>query len=351
MIDSSDISVVLQGPVRQETLASVRSIRKYLPKAEIILSTWEGEDVDALRSLARIIESKCPEAYVQHDRLHVRNNLNRLIRSTQYGLALVRRPYALKMRSDMVLDSADFLKTFERFQAAGPLKVLTRKVLVPALFSRRGYHGHATPFHLSDWAAFGLMEDLHRLFLPLHEVPEPEFTRWFDHPGMKSPYGSTLFRLAPEQYITESLYANAFGHHLMADARDNGPDIIEESDRFVVSNFIVAEHADTGFVLPKYPESLDAQMTGAEFFELWATYAYEQAYRKYCDGNYVPQALDEEALFRNRPRIEARLRLNKHCRRLLTARTPLRFLGELVTIPVMFLRWISASAASLRSEK
>lgn len=41
MIDSADISVVVQGPVNYEqTKECLKSIRKFLPKSEIILSTW-----------------------------------------------------------------------------------------------------------------------------------------------------------------------------------------------------------------------------------------------------------------------------------------------------------------------
>ena len=44
----SDVSVVLQGPVRFETPESVESVRRLLPEAELILSTWEDEDVSSL---------------------------------------------------------------------------------------------------------------------------------------------------------------------------------------------------------------------------------------------------------------------------------------------------------------
>ena len=49
MIDSKDISVVVQGAVnKNETPKCLKSIRKFLPNAEIILSTWEGSDTKNL---------------------------------------------------------------------------------------------------------------------------------------------------------------------------------------------------------------------------------------------------------------------------------------------------------------
>ena len=119
-VKSSDVSVVLQGPVRFETPESVESVRRLLPEAELILSTWEDEDVSSLGSI-RVLRSEKPSAPIQHDRLSVPNNLNRLIRSTKKGVAAVTRPYVLKMRSDMVLDSLAFLDSFERFPERGPM--------------------------------------------------------------------------------------------------------------------------------------------------------------------------------------------------------------------------------------
>ena len=47
MINSKDISVVVQGAIDKEnTPKCLESIRKYLPDAEIILSTWEGSEVE-----------------------------------------------------------------------------------------------------------------------------------------------------------------------------------------------------------------------------------------------------------------------------------------------------------------
>lgn len=162
-VKARDVSVVLQGPVRFETPESVESVRRLLPEAELILSTWEDEDVSGLGPI-RVLRSEKPSAPIQHDRLSVPNNLNRLIRSSKVGVAAVTRPYVLKMRSDMVLDSLAFLDTFECFPERGPMPLFAHKVLVPALFSRTAYRGHAVPFHLSDWAVFGLAQDVRALF-------------------------------------------------------------------------------------------------------------------------------------------------------------------------------------------
>ena len=48
-IDTKDISVVVQGAVDKEnTPRCLKSLRKHLPGAEVILSTWEGTNTDGL---------------------------------------------------------------------------------------------------------------------------------------------------------------------------------------------------------------------------------------------------------------------------------------------------------------
>ena len=53
MLSYSDISVVVQGPIERTTEKNItgtvcESIRKILPGAEIILSTWEGNDTQGI---------------------------------------------------------------------------------------------------------------------------------------------------------------------------------------------------------------------------------------------------------------------------------------------------------------
>lgn len=68
IINSQDITVVVQGPIigkpddsfeEKHTQICLQSIRKYLPKAEIVLSTWEGSDVRGL-DYDVLIENKDP---------------------------------------------------------------------------------------------------------------------------------------------------------------------------------------------------------------------------------------------------------------------------------------------------
>ena len=114
-IQSSDISVVVQGAVDRELAPKcLTSIRKYLPKAEIILSTWEGTDVSGL-DYDMVLFNKDPGAV---DLLWFdgrKNNGNRQLYSTQEGIKKTSRKYILKIRTDLFLENANFLEYWDKF--------------------------------------------------------------------------------------------------------------------------------------------------------------------------------------------------------------------------------------------
>ena len=63
MIDSKDISVVIQGAIDPiETKKCISSIKQYLPGAEIILSTWENSNLEGLE-YDHLVLSKDPGAF------------------------------------------------------------------------------------------------------------------------------------------------------------------------------------------------------------------------------------------------------------------------------------------------
>lgn len=339
-IASQHISVVLQGPVRDETRKLIVSVRRLLPKAELILSTWPEENTDDL-GCDIVVKSAVPPAYIQHERQGVRNNLNRLIRSSQAGIKAAGRQYILKMRSDMALESLRFLDIFENYPNRTNMTVLRHKVLLASLFSRIAYRGHNTPFHLSDWFAFGLKEDIESIFLPLREVEEPRFTQWFTK-GERAPFGSTTLRMAPEQYIFYSFYRRHFCAAEMDDCRDNSVSICNEANKFTVSNFVIAEYKQSGIYLPKYSSSINEQMIGMEFFDLWNIFTYEKYYKEFCDECFEFTDSSEVELYKNRLVYAASMRLTKHLNALRNSKSFTKGLEELITIPIIFISYIFA---------
>ena len=111
MINSKDISVVVQGPIRTDiTSKCIKSIRQFLPDSEIILSTWKNEDISQL-DYDKLVLCDDPGATllcVKHKK-QIYNNMNRQLVTVKEGLKLANRKYVLKLRTDLILTNANFL--------------------------------------------------------------------------------------------------------------------------------------------------------------------------------------------------------------------------------------------------
>jgi hypothetical protein len=115
-IDSSKISIVVQGPVSSLTRRCLLSVTKYLPKAEVILSTWENSNVEGL-SFDKVVFSKDPGGVLlgEYKNKKYYDNLNRQIVSTRVGLAQATRQFCIKFRTDMFFTSTGFLRYYNRY--------------------------------------------------------------------------------------------------------------------------------------------------------------------------------------------------------------------------------------------
>ncbi|MFQ3598842.1 MAG: WavE lipopolysaccharide synthesis family protein [Chloroherpetonaceae bacterium] len=183
MIDSKDISVVVQGPILHQderTKRVLESVRTHLPEAELILSTWKGSDVSGLECDVLLLNDD-PGA------INGNNNVNRQIVSTRNGLQKATRHYAMKLRTDTLLTGTGFLDAFDRYpERRDDFKVFEHKIVIPTLYTRNPlrvtpYSGVSYFFHPSDIFQFGLSVDL----LLLWDIP----------------LASTNSKSVPEQYI------------------------------------------------------------------------------------------------------------------------------------------------------
>jgi hypothetical protein len=211
-----ETSVVIQGPVhgspsdppeRQLTRQVIASVRRHMPGAEIIVSTWKGSPIDHLGADLVVLNDD-PGAVTLADSGFLsayKNNLNRQLVSTQAGLRTARRRYAVKLRSDTLCVGPSPVARIAAREPTGPRRIFRGQV---AVFG--AYHPLKRPvlFYLNDLFHAGLREDLLMLWeIPL--VAEPGFTRSIDperRPLMNlfSPV-EYLFRAAPEQYLGECL--------------------------------------------------------------------------------------------------------------------------------------------------
>ncbi|MDR0467824.1 MAG: WavE lipopolysaccharide synthesis family protein, partial [Campylobacteraceae bacterium] len=154
MIDLKEISIVVQGAVNEQTPECLKSIREYLPDAEIVLSTYIGSDINGL-DYDKVVLVEDPGFYLfDNNPKHIgvrKNNVSRQIQTTLAGLKTATRKYAFKLRSDFAMTGYGFLDYFDKFPKSDPdYKVFKHKILSSVFFARNPYKHH--PFHPSDIA-------------------------------------------------------------------------------------------------------------------------------------------------------------------------------------------------------
>lgn len=287
-----DITVIVHGPVLAQeapgapqgmTLAAVQSVRKILPGAKVLISTWAGSATEGLGADA-VVRSPDPGSlpYAPKERP---NNVNRQIVAMRAGLELVDTRFVLKLRSDTMLISDGMMRQWGRFQARNPhLRVFEERVITSAFLT---YHpricfqgGRFTPFlfHVNDMIQFGLAADMRKLWtIPL--MPAAEFT-YFKESELEGKVDKVTNRRVPEDYIwTSALTAAGFSSNdSWADFR---PELIPVSELSIVNNFHLLDQTGMGFLCLKYPEfARGHHLIDTPYFtpEAWL-----ELYRLHCD--------------------------------------------------------------------
>ncbi len=358
MIKNNEISVVVQGAIDKiETPKCLHSIRKYLPDAEIILSTWEGSDASGL-DYDVLILNKDPGAVIfTTDGVEVYNNLNRQLFSTQEGLKLAGRKYALKMRSDLILSHNKFLNYFDKYQArSDKYKLFRRKIIIPTMYTRKFVIKDETkekcftPFHPSDFFFFGLNEDIKALFLETKLVKEPQYSNYFKtnlQNADKRYHTVSCYQYPPEQYFMLSCIQRKIKDVSMADLTDITPENVLQSEIIMVNNFIVLEHKQHGYYLHKYSASKNEKSAG--FYDAYGLYfnaLYEKDYKQHCDSifklktkNVIQDSLDIEPY---------KYKFYEHFYRIFNNKTPLhKKPGEIFSIIAYSIKIINAAFTNL----
>lgn len=253
MIDYRDITVVMQGDIRAETLSAVRSVREVLPGAYLVLSTFTSESVDRFVDLVDEVVAvpdpgALPPFTIAFDA--VPNNLNRQLVSTQNGLKRVATLYALKMRTDCVLHGDMFIRLHA---AIHENSVDAERLIVSGFYTRHPRGLSCYLFHISDWFIFGLTSRVKQFCsVPLMSV---EDASWFErHPhAQSSTYAARRFRAryTPEQHIAV-FFAKALGYQTPGFLNEVNELLVGEYERFLASEFVVARPDQLGFELQKY---------------------------------------------------------------------------------------------------
>lgn len=286
MIKDEQISVIVQGAVDSKyTPKCLNSIRKCLPNAEIILSTWENSDVNGL-DYDVLIENKDPGSFDMSP--YEKSNVKRQILSTLNGLKKATRPYALKIRSDIELVNPNFLKFYDKFNDYNSeWHFFDKRIIVPSLVSRdpRIWESPMCP---SDWCSFGTIQDM----LKLWDIPFPteEEEHWFEmHQRtwqVHYCYAPLIARFNPEQFIWIN-FVKKFFNNLHADNMfDVNKDSIQESLLSFANNLIILSEEQYGI------KFLKPARQGSDKWHVITHNEYLKLYNRYSNGHKVVSLLD-----------------------------------------------------------
>ena len=242
-ISPSDVTVVVAGPVGGTTAAVLESVHAHLPGSQVVLSTWRGTAPDALRALARVVESEdpgtAPGSTDPDGAAQPPTNTNRMVTSAAAGLRAVERPFALKLRTDTPLVS-DAVLRWRSLAARGSGSGVFRERLLTCSVATRPNHADSLLFHPSDCVHFGLAEDVAALW-SLPPVDEQRNTGYWRRQGRPSPWAYDA-RFANEQLLWLGCLS---AHGITVDHPHAGApataEVVERSRRLLVENFVVLE--------------------------------------------------------------------------------------------------------------
>ncbi|MDD3149932.1 MAG: WavE lipopolysaccharide synthesis family protein [Candidatus Gastranaerophilales bacterium] len=296
-IKSSEISIVVQGPVfdtpELSTKKTVESLRKQMPDAEIILSTWKNSKTNNI-DYDILVESLCPESYIRNDVLKIYNNVNKQIVSSREGIKKANRKYVLKFRSDTIIAGTKFLNYFGKYKKrCDEWKIFKERILVCSIYTRNPNRLRPYPYHPSDLVQFGLKEDIEHLFdIPLE--PDPEYTRWFDnHPRPDLDYyPDEKTRYVPEQYIWHKLLEK-HGKLNFEQNWDVSGDNIRNTEISFANNLVILEPFQYCLKFPKLePVRL------VDWVSVYGYREWQGLYKKYCNPKAIKH-IDVELLMKN----------------------------------------------------
>lgn len=228
-----EICVIVQGPVKRTpnadgvalTEATCASIRRHLPGAEIILSTWEDTDVEGLDVDQTILS---PDPGPIKSQVVKAVNVNRQLVSSREGMRRATRPYALKFRTDISLLSREFMTAYGTH---APPRTDDLQLFSRRMTAFTSGHPDRMPqgscFHLADVVLFGAIEDQHKVWdIPLYEATSDDS----EHAG---DVHRDQAAMTPEQFIWTSVLKQSLGVDLttMSDA-----EIRQAHDHFLANN-------------------------------------------------------------------------------------------------------------------
>lgn len=285
-INYKDISVVVQGlivgkidgaPNTKHTLICLKSIRKHLPGATIILSTWKGSNVEGL-DYDILVENEDPGMNMMGEYL---SNCFRQVVSTRNGLDKCQTKYSIKIRSDIELQSTNFINLFSKYSNLPfdeQYRVLKQRVVI--MTTCNPHRRYKLPFTASDWFYFGTTEDLKDIF-NIDLVEKHGYIS--DKAGQKYLATNPYY---PEQYMWTQFLSKhkdlSFTH-----SEDISHNNIELSERYFANNAIMLNARQIKIKWLKFPGKAYSQTPSLSNSGLYTFNEYKKILNEYSPNNLV----------------------------------------------------------------
>lgn len=247
MVPSREVSIVIQGPLYLTPKSanhigirhSLSALRALFPQSEIVLSTWEGEDVSGL-DVDEIVFSTAPESF--RDINGTDRHFNKQIVSTQNGIRRASRPYVLKTRADILFKDCSIAQISKQKS-----KIFHRPITVTNMVFRDPLK---LPFlfHPSDVVQFGLKDDLFDFWnIPLEKVDQISTN---GRENIFFRYSASIFRCFPEQSLCiRWLNKHGYSIDLKTPTQVRGKDILQWMS-VVKTEFNIVDYRKSGIVFP-----------------------------------------------------------------------------------------------------
>jgi len=258
-----NLSIVFQGPANPQTgtlFKYVRRTRNIWPEAEIIVSTWHSSQ-EADQELSAQLDPLGARLVLSHDPGPVSgtdasgiwySNLNRLLCSSHAGLAVASRPLAIKLRTDTWLSNRSLHALLEQVVSPNPepqrsfdYKVFHSRVITATWFARDARGSQPWLFHPGDILLAGRTEDL-RLFFSAPQAAADLFQP-ATMPGLWS-----AWRYVPEQWFWVHAIRQRTGRDVFAGNFHHSPQLVADSERYFLANFVPFSPRRLGLHWPKY---------------------------------------------------------------------------------------------------
>lgn len=242
MIESKQISVVMQGPITEalhdSIVANVEQVRRTLPDCELIVATWTGSDIRKVSTWSdRVLELDDPG--ISTLGWDEKCNIDRQLRAVSSGLRVAKREFAIRMRLDCTLENDRFLKNYSDCCSEPTVPAPTlfqQRMLAVSIYFRDAAKSNYL-FHPSDVFQFGLRDDL----LDLWNAPLVQ--------SEKS--NAIQLALVPEQYIWINYLLSKGISPSHLDARRFRYRSILMSEWSLATNWWVVDAKGNGIVLPE----------------------------------------------------------------------------------------------------